>query len=32
MKDGTRSGVALQTKIEEKEDVSDKDEQMFCCF
>jgi len=32
MKDGTRTGVALQTKREEKEDLFDKDEQLFCCF
>jgi len=29
MKDGTRAGVALQTKREEKEAVSDEDEQLF---
>ena len=28
MKDGTRAGVALQTKREEKEAVSDEDEQL----
>ena len=32
MKDGTRTGVALQAKREEKEDVSDKDEQLFSLF
>jgi len=29
MKDGTRADVALQTKREEKEAVSDEDKQLF---